>query len=120
MTEEHASIGEAEFTDNIAIRDYCNRLRLVSHRLGVEVAIAAAELNAALGQIPGNQLALGLDSRARARLVSMHLHRAAEAQTASAAAAVRAYASFRKHFGPELDAVNRNRRPRPKFEFKAE
>ncbi|HEY9474811.1 MAG TPA: plasmid transfer protein TraA [Mycobacteriales bacterium] len=117
---ERPSLGDAEFTDNIAIRDYCNRLRLLSHHLGVEVAIAAAELNAALGQIPGNQWALGLDSKARARLVSMHLHRAAEAQTAAAAAAVRAYASFRKHFSPELDAVNKNSRPRRTFQFKAE
>jgi hypothetical protein len=117
---DRPSLGDAEFTDNLAIRDYCNRLRLVSHHLGVEVAIAAAELQAALGQIPGNQFALGLDSRVRARLVAAHLHRAAEAQTAAAAAAVRAYASFRKHFQPELAAVNRNSRPRKRFEFKAE
>ncbi len=122
MAATTPSFGEYEFTDNHHIKDYCKRVRKATHMLGLEIAMAGAELQAALGQVPPAQGSgvLGLGQKWRARQVASHLNRAAEALKAAAASATRTYAAFRRHYAPELDAVNGRRKSRPRFEFKPE
>lgn len=117
------SFGDYEFTDNHQIREYSQRVRKTSHVLGLEMALAAAELKAALEAVRpaegGN--VLGMNQKWRARQVARHYERASEALKAAAAAATKGYASFRRHYSPELDRVNGRSRPRRvKFEFKPE
>ncbi|GIG67309.1 plasmid transfer protein TraA [Phytomonospora endophytica] len=106
-----------EFESAAAVREYCDKVRAVTHRMGVELSIASEELNAALREIPGNVLAFGLDTRYRAKQVSKHLEHAADAQKECAAAAVRTYAAFRRHFRGELELAN-GKQPKRHFSFK--
>lgn len=116
MSQTPPALGEAEFTNNKAIREYCERVRKATHILGLELAMAAAELEAALSQIPGQTGYLGVDSKVRARLVSRHLKSASDAMRSCAAAATRTHGSFRKHFEMELNQAGR-KAPKPKFAF---
>ena len=109
-----------EFPDNIAIRDYCGAVRKILHQYAAELDMAAAELEAALGESRGTTGMLGIDSRVRARLVARHMKDSAEALRASSAGVIRTYGSFRKHFMPELEAARKGRPVKPRFEFKPE
>lgn len=117
MSQTPPALGEAEFNDNKAIREYCERVRKATHLLGLELAMAAAELEAALSQIRSDHVVyLGVDSKVRAKLVARHLKSASDAMRSCAAAATRTHGSFRKHFEPELSRAGR-KVPKPKFQF---
>lgn len=105
-----------DFASASAVRTYCNNVRNATHRMAVELSLAADELKAALVEVPGNNLMFGVDSKYRARQVSKHLEHAAESMAAVAAGAVRTYAAFKRHYAPEL-AIANGRKPKPRRQF---
>jgi hypothetical protein len=91
-------LGEPEFLSTSQLQKYCENGRNLIRPLGNELRIAAEELKATLGQIPGNALLAQSDSKLRARIVASHLVSAAEGVEATCTGLIRTYLSFRRHF----------------------
>ena len=106
---------DPEFGGTSALRDYCERGRLLIRPLAPELRIAAEELKAVLREVPGKSPYLaGVDSRVRAARVASHLVRAAEGVEATVAQLIRTYASFERHFLVPAEVA---RSPKKKFDL---
>ncbi|GLW95434.1 plasmid transfer protein TraA [Actinokineospora globicatena] len=108
--------GEPEFYSVTAIRDYCGTARSILKPLGMELAVAGAELQAALRFVPSIDGGLA-KSIMRAKLVSRHMTNAADAVLLAQTSMIKTYMSFRKHYGPELHRAGHKDPKRPRFDF---
>lgn len=106
-------LGEPEFYSTSQLQAYVKTGRQLLRPLHHELHVAAEELYSVLRYVPTPE---GNTSMVRAKLVSMHLSRAAGAVEVATAEMVRTYASFLKHYTTELDATRRGK-GRPAFRF---
>lgn len=107
------TLGEPEFYSTSALKTYVRNGRGLLRPLYHELQVAGEELYAVLRYVP---TAEGNTSMVRAKLVSMHLKRAAGAVEVATTEMVRTYASFLKHYTTELEA-SRARSGRRAFHF---
>lgn len=114
-------MGRIEDLDSIdvdnseALALYLKKLNRFYKDLTMEVGYRAEEILENLASVPGHSLALGLDSRVRAKHVVSPLVKAREASEFAGQQAVKANAMFRRYFAEEME---RNRKPvKPKFSF---
>jgi len=120
MADKIFELDEAEITTTQGLHKLCDHGRRASFQLATQLAIAAEDLQAALAEIQGNPLLLGVDSRARGRIVAAHLGHAADLEREAAIAFSRTWHSFARHFQAEIGhTAGAAKKPRRVFNFEA-
>lgn len=112
------AIGEQDITNDAELFEVLNRIRALARAAAIQTGYIADEIRAILTEMPEHPEA-GMRTHQRAKQVAGHIVNAAEAYNAAAVNAARAASSFRKHFGPELEAAYGKpvRRAEPRFKF---
>lgn len=95
-------LSEVELSSSSALIAYVKIGRDLARDLGYELDMSGAELEARLQSLGGgHNLALGMDTRWRARQVAAHFYRASDAAQLFGIELIKARESFRRHFNPE-------------------
>lgn len=112
------ALGDEDITNDTELLERCNRIRALARAAAIQTSYIADEVRALLSELADHPAA-ERPSRTRAKLVAGHIQNSADAFNAAAVNAVRAAASFRKHFAPELEAAYNKpaRRKEPKFKI---
>ncbi|WP_239167898.1 hypothetical protein [Catellatospora coxensis] len=107
--------------DNVELQQWFELRRKVLHQASIELAMAAAALEARLRTVSGGRTVGGLSARKRARMVAGPIRMAAVALGIAAKYMITAYGRFIAAYMVELEAAGAiKRQTRSAFLFRAD